>query len=176
MDARPLLQALHDLSEVYQEALSCAEALIGALISGDPSRVRDAVMTQTTMIDTIANAETRRRAAEGLFVEALRARAPGGSGSERELFPDTINSSLLLTLLPPDEGTELRDVRHTLLATLVRLQSMNRQAALLARSAQAVVTRSVSATMPQAQALAYGSRGELALTHHEDRPRPARWA
>ena len=167
MDARPLLQALHDLAGVYHDALSCAEALIGALISGDPAGVRAAIAAQTTTLDTITSTEERRRAAEGVFVEALRAECP-------DALHGPVNSSLLLTLLPPDEADELREVRHDLLATLVRLQSMNRQAALLARGAQSFAARAVAAAAPQA--VVYGSRGEPALARADGQRSPARWA
>ncbi len=167
MDARPLLQALHDLAGVYHEALSCAEALIGALIAGDPAGVRAAVAAQTSTLDTIASAEERRRAAERVFVDALRAERPGA-------LHGPVNSSLLLTLLPDDEADELRAVRHDLLATLVRLQSLNRQAALLARGAQAFAARAAAVAAPQA--VVYGSRGEPALARADGSRRPARWA
>lgn len=169
MDARPLLQALHDLAEVYHDALSCTEALIGALISGDPARVQSAVSAQAAMMDTIPSVEARRRAAEEAFTASLRAQNPSD-----ERLHGPITSSLLLSLLPPDEADELRHVRHDLLETLVRVQSTNRQAALLARGAQTVVTRTVTAVAPRP--LVYGSRGEPALAQSDDRRRPARWA
>lgn len=163
LDVQPLLGALRDLVTIHQDALLPSTELVGALASGNLAAMQRAVAAQQAVAEMIDAAERRRRAAEAGVAHTL------GAGRE------TITASELLTLLPPDEAARLRRVRHELLEALLRLQAVNRQAALLVRNAQAVITRAVSATAPRA--LSYGPRGELALpAGRAERRQPARRA
>lgn len=148
-DAGPLLSALRELITIHHDALDRSTELLGALASGNLGAMQRAVATQHDVAAAIDAAERRRRAAEGALAAVLR---PGR---------DTVTSSELLVLLPPAEAEQLRALRHELLRTVVRLQAVNNQAALLARNAQAVVARSMHALAPRV--LGYGPRGELAL-------------
>ena len=168
-DVQPLLTALHELSLAYDEAQQRAEALIDALVTNDFAAVKEAVSGQRAALHTIEQIEQRRRNAEAALARLL---------AMRGLLPaetvDKVNSSVLLTVLPPDDAECLRKVRQDLLTRLVGLQSTYRQATMLLHTAQAVVKRAVRNTTRVP--IGYTARGEHTPPPHDQRRRSARLA
>jgi hypothetical protein len=168
-DVQPLLTALHDLSLAYDEAQQRAEALLDALVTNNFAAVQEAVAGQRAALHTIEQIEQRRRNAEAALARLL---------TMRGLLPaesvDKVNSSVLLTILPPDDAECLRKVRQDLLTRLVGLQSTYRQATMLLHTAQAVVKRAVRNSARAT--IGYTARGEHTSLSHDLRRRSARLA
>ncbi len=167
LDAGPLLAALRDLRDAYAHALSGAEELAAALVSGRIETIRSATAAQAAWVALIADAEARRQLAEVELVRALHAaRSSGGEGA--------VTASALLPLLSPDDAAELRALRHDLLTTLPPLQVAQRRAATLLHHAHRVVKRALRTTAPVT--VGYGPHGEHRLPRPEPRQRQGRRA
>ena len=131
---------MHELVAVHDQATTCAEELVAAIIANKPADLEEAAIRQAAIAERIDEAEGQRRVAEGMLVASLvDAEPPVG---------ECVNTTWLLTILPTEMADELRRVRHDLLLALVRLQAMNRQAALLLHRAQAVMLRLIQNATP----------------------------
>lgn len=168
-DTAPLLGILQELFEIYAHYAARAEDLIAALVANDFAAIQKAVAAQTSLVARVEKAERRRRAAVDDLVLALTGRAPG-TGERRR----AVTMSALLLLLPPDQADQLTGVRHDLLATLVRLQALQRQTTALVRNAQAVIRRALGAA--GAASPVYGPSGEHAPPRRDIYAPQGRWA
>jgi flagellar biosynthesis/type III secretory pathway chaperone len=149
--AAPLLQAMRDLLAQYTRCMECAEDLMTSLVAGIPSVIQAAVASQTAAFAKMEAAERRRRQAELALTRAI-------TGWNRSGLPKgRLTATALLALLPAEEAAELAGVRRELLQTLVRLQAMQSQNGVLARSALSVLRRTCTPTGPAAT---YGPHGE----------------
>jgi flagellar FlgN protein len=168
-DTAPLLGILQELHEIYSTYAARAEDLIAGLVANDFAGVQSAVAAQTALVARIEQAERRRRAAVDELVRSLTGRATPAGPPRR-----SVTMTALLMLLPPDQADQLTGVRHDLLATLVRLQTLQRQATALVRNAQTVIRRALSAG--GAAAACYGPQGEQALPRRAIYTQQGRWA
>ena len=70
--------------------------------------------------------------------------------------------TMLLRTLSPEDAAPLFEARHMLLATVLRLQTLQRRAMTLAQTGQVVVQRTLRATFgPSSEG--YGTAGEHTL-------------
>ena len=151
VSARLLLPPLHDLLAAYSEAAVRVEALIVALTTDDVAAVRGAVARQTATAARIARTGREWEAARDDLAVVLRERGL--------LAPDEAPTvSSLLPVLAPDDADALRVARRDVLAAVLRLQALNRQAAVLLRNAQGVVQRVIRTASGDLSG--YGPRGQ----------------
>ena len=151
VSAHSLLPPLHDLLTAYHEAAVRVEALIAALTQGDFAAVQGAIARQTTMAARITR--TGRQWAVACDELAVALRAHGLLGSD-----EAPTVSRLLPVLAPDDADALRAARRDVLTAVLRLQVLNRQAAVLLRNAQGVVQRVIRTASGDLSG--YGPRGE----------------
>jgi hypothetical protein len=145
---RPLMDSLAALADCYGTCVARAEMLVAALVAGDFSVVQAAVAAQTAAFRSAERAEVHRRQAEAALVRLL--------GGASRPTPGRLTISALAALLPEDEARKVRLRRAELLNLLVRLQALQQQCGVLARSALASSRRQAG----QAGAGGYGPTGE----------------
>lgn len=161
MDTQALLQSLQDLTAAHEVCIGRTEELISALAAADVTRMRAAVAAQSASLHAIDQAEMRRR----LAVRGLTYSLSGGFSRSlpRPLLKDSsMTFTMLLRALPPEDAVPLIEARHTLLATVLRLQTLQRRAMVLAQTGQTVVQRTLRAAFG-ASSEGYGVAGEQAL-------------
>ena len=168
-DTAPLLGILQELHEIYSAYAARAEDLIAALVADDFPGAQSAVAAQTALVVRVEHAERRRRTAVDDLVQTLTGRSAPAGAPRR-----SVTMTALLMLLPPDQADQLTGVRHDLLATLVRLQTLQRQATALVRNGQTVIKRALGAS--GAAAACYGPQGEQALPRQALYTQQGRWA
>jgi len=150
VSARPLLPPLRDLLAAYHEAAVRVEALIAALTTGDFAAVQGAIAAQTAMAARITRTGRQWEAARDELAVALRERGLLASDEAPTV-------SRLLPALAPDDADALRVARRDVLAAVLRLQVLNRQAAVLLRNARGVVQRVIRTASGDLSG--YGPRG-----------------
>lgn len=164
-----LLQALRHQLECFRAYAARVDDLITALISADFAAVRAAVAAQTMALSRVEAAERGRQTAEAALLRALTGRLPA-PGAPR----GTLTISALLQRLPPPDAEALSHLRQELLLALQGLQTRQRQANVLVRTAQTVLQRTaIAAGM---MGTGYGPRGEQAVIQPPSGRQQGRWA
>jgi len=152
VSARPLLAPLRELAAAYHEAVARVEALIEALTTGDFAAVQGAIAEQTATAARITRSGRQWEAARDELAVALRAHGLLAADAAPTV-------SDLLPVLAPDDA--LRTARRDVLAAVLRLQVLNRQAATLLRNARSVVQRVARAAAGDLDG--YGPRGQYVV-------------
>ena len=161
LDTQALLQSLQELTAAHEVCIGRTEELISALAAADVTRMRAAVAAQSASLHSIDQAEMRRRLAVRGLAYSLSAAVD--RSRPRPLMQDSsMTFTMLLRSLPPEYAVPLIEARHSLLATVLRLQSLQRRAMALAQTGQIVVQRTLRAAFG-ASSEGYGTAGEQAL-------------
>jgi len=126
------IQALNQLLAAYRACAANTEDMVRALAAADHEAVSAYACTAAALLVQLEQAEMRRRLAASSLTKVF----------EQD---QSVTLSDLLPLLPPPAATQLTELRHELLLTVTRLQTVQQQALALSRNGQKVVERALRA-------------------------------
>lgn len=147
-----MLRALQDLRAAYDACAARTEALIGALVAADATRIRPAIAAQATALKAVEEAEMRRRLAARGLAHTLMGASPDQVGD------GSLTMSALLRAISPESRAPLQEARHDLLLILRRVQLLQQRAMTLARNGHIAIRRTIAATIGSVDG--YSARGE----------------